>query len=104
MLTLEDARQLLALYQRMTDAAEAADWDALAALEQDAAALRQAAHAQQASAALSAADVAELQTAITEILALDRAIRIHAEPALESTRKLLASSVKGRAMRDAYGG
>ena len=104
MLTLEIARQLRTLYQQMSGAAETADWDLLGALERESVALCRATEQQQHPIPRTAEEVAELQGLINEILELDRAIRVHAEPAMESTRKLLASAVKGRAMRNAYGG
>ena len=104
MLTPTVARELLALYQQMYAAAESGDWDSLADFEREAAAVRRTAEKNSQPVALSPDDAAMLQQLITEILDLDRAIRLHAEPALESTRKLLSGSVKGRAMRNAYGG
>lgn len=104
MLTLDTARKLLALYRQMQTAAEAGEWDALGALEHEASTLRIAAESHPRSGAASAADAAELADIVTAILELDRSIRVHVEPARESTRKLLSSSVKGRAVRDAYGG
>lgn len=104
MLTLDTARNLLALYRQMQAAAEAGDWDTLGALEREASAVRISAESQSGSAAVSAEDAAGLADIVAAILEVDRSIRLHAEPALESTRKLLSSSVKGRAVRDAYGG
>ncbi|WP_435750298.1 flagellar protein FliT [Thauera sp. AutoDN2] len=104
MLTLDTARTLLSLYRQMHDAAEAGDWEALADLERQASTLRALAESPVEAAAPSEEDTAELQRLIADILELDRQIRLHAEPALESTRKLISSSVKGRALRDAYGG
>ena len=104
MLTPTVARELLALYQQMNAAAEAGDWDSLADFEREAAAVRDTAERNSQPVVLSPDDAAVLQQLVTEILDLDRAIRLHAEPALESTRKLLSGSVKGRAMRNAYGG
>ena len=104
MLTPIVARELLTLYQQMNAAAEAGDWDSLAAIEREATAVRRRAEKNPQSMAPSPDDAADLQQLIAEILDLDRAIRLHAEPALESTRKLLSGSVKGRAMRNAYGG
>lgn len=104
MLTPIVARELLVLYQQMNAAAEAGDWDLLAGFEREAAAVRRTAEESSQPVALSPDDAVALQQLVTEILDLDRAIRLHAEPALESTRKLLSGSVKGRAMRNAYGG
>lgn len=104
MLTPIVARELLVLYQQMNAAAEAGDWDSLADFEREAAAVRRTAEESSQPVALSPDDAVALQQLVTEILDLDRAIRLHAEPALESTRKLLSGSVKGRAMRNAYGG
>ena len=104
MLTLEITRQLLLLYQQMQLAAETADWDLLATQERSVAALCKAAEASGSNADYPAEELTELHSLITEILQLDQAIRMHAEPALESTRKLLAKSVKGRSMHQAYSG
>lgn len=106
MLNVSDCRELLELYQQMAAAAERNDWENLAALEARANALRSAASGHTASgqpaSTPDAAESAELRTLIEQILELDAAIRLHAEPALASTRKLLASSVRGRNVRDAY--
>lgn len=104
MLTLDTARTLLSLYRQMHGAAEAGEWEALADLERQSSALRAVAESSSEAAAPSEEDTAELQRLIADILELDHQIRLHAEPALESTRKLISSSVKGRAVRDAYGG
>ena len=102
MLTLENARTLLELYRRMALAAEAGEWDELAELVRQSGALRMA--AAPALQPPSPDQAAEIEIVIKQILELDHGIRLHAEPALESTRKLLSSSVKGRAVRNAYGG
>ena len=44
-----------------------------------------------------------LAASIRSILALEREIRTHVEPMLESTRKLLSTTVRDKAVRNAYG-
>lgn len=101
MLNLHACRQLLELYEQMAEAAERNDWEALATLESRASEVRSASSGQPASTP-SAAEAAELRIMIERILELDAAVRLHAEPSLASTRKLLANSIRGRNVRDAY--
>lgn len=104
MLTLENGSKLLALYDAMAQAARANDWERLAALGADADALRKAASSDiRPASTLMPQDQERLAMTIRRILELEREIREHAEPALESTRKLLSSSVQGRNVRNAYG-
>jgi flagellar protein FliT len=101
LLSVDDAHQLLALFQDMHAAALANDWGRLAELEAQASEVRS--RAQQApDALLSPQQQAELQATIQQILALDGEIRQHAEPALASIRKLLSGSVKSRTVLNAY--
>ncbi len=109
MLNQTDLDALLALYEAMAEAARANEWDTLAALEREAAALRDAFRAQgriesaTTVAALTEDEAARLRSRIDRILALDAEIRTHTDPFLASVRKLLADNNRGRAMRDAYG-
>lgn len=104
MLTLENGSKLLALYDEMAQAARANDWNRLAALGTDADVVRKAASGDiRPMNTLTPQDQEKLAMTIRRILDLEREIREHAEPALESTRKLLSTSVRGRNVRDAYG-
>lgn len=109
MLNQTDLDALLALYEAMAEAARANEWDSLAALEREAAALRDAFRAQgrvesaTTVAALTADEIPGLRSRIERILALDAEVRAHTDPFLASVRKLLSDNNRGRAMRDAYG-
>lgn len=104
MLTPALATELLRRYETMLEAARGNDWERLGALGDEAAALREQAAATPGDPAkLPDADRQALATTIARILEIEREILSHAEPALESTRKLLSSTVRGRSMRAAYG-
>lgn len=108
MLTLAQLDALLDRYQAMAAAALANDWERLASLEQEAAALREAARlaANKAEPDLSTLDAetkAAMQARIEQILALDGEIRSHTDPFLASVRKLLGSGRQREALRQAYG-
>lgn len=100
---------LLARYEAMAGAARANAWDELAALEREAAALRETMRAgadaadAEAMAALPEAEARALASRIERILALDAEIRSHADPFLASVRKLLSGNSRERAVRNAYG-
>lgn len=102
MLTPNSARQLHALYLQMAHAAQDNDWERLAELGLEAVRIRE--HAR-LSAPLPLTDhqAAELATTIRAIQTLEQEIRLHAEPAFDSVRKLLAGTVKDRTVRNAYG-
>ncbi|ENO86852.1 flagellar protein FliT [Thauera linaloolentis] len=104
MLTPEACRELLALYESMADAAVRNDWGRLAELEAASSTLRKAAAADPAGTAqLPDAVQREMASMIERMLELDATIRIHAEPCLESTRKLLAGTIRNRNVRNTYG-
>lgn len=104
MLTPDAANRLLALYEAMAQAARDNDWERLDSLGAQAVSVRDAAAADRASpAALAAQAQQDLAATIRRILELESEIRTHAEPALDSTRKLLSSSVRDRNVRNAYG-
>lgn len=106
MLTRPHLDALLAHYEAMAAAARANDWDQLAALEREAASLREAARAGAEAAALDdlpPGEAAALRAGIEHLLALDAEIRTHADPFLASVRKLLAGGRQERAVRNAYG-
>ncbi|MDR2261044.1 MAG: flagellar protein FliT [Azoarcus sp.] len=100
-LRLKEAEALLALYETMTEAARARDWDRLAELEQQAAAIRATALARPPAPVTE--DLDRLGELLTRILRLDREIRAHVEPAHAQARQQLAIEVKGRTVRAAYG-
>ncbi|THF65704.1 flagellar protein FliT [Pseudothauera nasutitermitis] len=102
MLTSTEANRLLSLYEAMLGVARDNDWDRLAELQQQAADLRDQSQAR-APLELTHADQEAVTATLQRILELDREIRTHAEPALESTRKLLSGSVLDRNVRNAYG-
>lgn len=102
-LSLTEARALFAIYETMAETARARDWDRLAEIERQAAELRDAAIVRSVSP-LTAEDVEELTALLTRIQRLDHEIRSMVEPAREQARQGLAAEVKGRAVREAYGG
>jgi len=102
MLTPEACRELLALYESMAEAAVRNDWARLAELEAASSSLRKAA-GPAAAVPLPDAVQREMASMIQRMLELDAAIRIHAEPCLESTRKLLSGTIRSRNVRDTYG-
>ena len=110
MLTHSTLDVLLTRYEAMAEAARANDWDRLAALELEAAALRDTARLgadatadAAAMAALPPGEAAALRAGIGHLLALDAEIRTHTDPFLASVRKLLAGGRQERAVRNAYG-
>ncbi|AWI81615.1 MAG: flagellar protein FliT [Betaproteobacteria bacterium HGW-Betaproteobacteria-13] len=103
MLTPGTGAQLLSLYEAMAVAARENDWDQLAELEHAAADVRKSAQSASNGSVLSADEQRTLAGCIRSILELDREIRTHVEPALESTRKLLSTTVRDKAVRNAYG-
>lgn len=107
MLTRPALDALLAHYAAMAEAARANDWDRLAALEREAATLRDRARAAadegSGANALSPDEAAALRAGIERLLELDAEIRSHADPFLASVRKLLAAGRQERTVRNAYG-
>lgn len=96
-----------ALSLSMVEAARANEWEQLAALEEEMAALREKAARIDAAAdsplPMADADAQHKFELLTQMLGHDREIRSHVEPWLASTRKFLSSGVKERAVRAAYG-
>lgn len=88
-------------YIAMAEAAEANEWERLTALEFEARALRK--RIQDTPGGVPEAESERVATVIRRILELDEAVRTHAEPFLESTRKLLAGTVQSNNVRKAYG-
>ncbi|MDD2873660.1 MAG: flagellar protein FliT [Azoarcus sp.] len=103
MLTPGTGAHLLSLYEAMAAAAQANDWEQLVELERAAADVCKTARNTSDGTALSADEQRTLAANIRSILELDREIRTHVEPALESTRKLLSTTVRDKAVRNAYG-
>lgn len=104
MLNCTEAHALLVLYQAMLRTAQDNDWDALDRLQHEAATLRDATQALAPSRPPLSQDEQEtLAGLLRQILQLDEQIRAHAEPALESTRKMLAGTVRSRNVHSAYG-
>ena len=104
MLSPETCRQMLALYEAMAEAAVRNDWGRLAELEASSSDLRKAAAATAANtAALPDPAQREMAVMIQRMLELDAQIRTHAEPSLESTRKLLSGTIRNRNVRNTYG-
>jgi hypothetical protein len=100
-LSLAEGRALLTLYETMVEVARTHDWDRLAEIERQAAALRDTAIARSAMP-VSAEDVEELTALLTRIQRLDNEIRSQVEPACNQARQQLSVEVKGRAVRKAY--
>jgi flagellar protein FliT len=104
MLTPQACRELLALYEAMAEAAVSNDWARLAELEAASSSLRKTTAAPPpAPSSMPDAVQQEMASMIQRMLELDATIRIHAEPCLESTRKLLSGTVRKRNVRDTYG-
>ncbi len=108
MLTPADLDTLIARYEAMAAAARANDWDTLAALEREAAALRNRVMQRSAGQTLAASKLpasaqALLARGIERVLALDAEIRSHTDPFLASVRKLLSADARENAVRSAYG-
>ncbi|MBR0564541.1 flagellar protein FliT [Azoarcus sp. L1K30] len=103
MLTLEASNQLLSAYEAMALAAQQNDWDRLAELGRTAEEIRRAAQRAAVPVDQSPVNMEQIAKTVSRILELDQEIRIHAEPALESTRKLLSGAVRDNAVRNAYG-
>jgi len=91
----------------MVEAAQANDWDRLVALEHQMADIRaelmRIEPDGRQAADLTEADTARKASLITAMLRNDEEIRRHVEPWLASTRKLLGSAQRDRAVRSAYG-
>ena len=97
---------MAALSTEMVDAAQANDWDRLAALELRTASLRDEigrVEPEGRQGDLTEAEQLHKAALVLQILDDHREIRRHVEPWLESTRKLLSGGVRERAVRAAYG-
>ncbi|THF64153.1 flagellar protein FliT [Pseudothauera rhizosphaerae] len=104
MLTPQNAARLLTIYEDMAVAARHNDWDRLAELEPQAAAVRAADDSTPPGAAALPEDSARaLAAVIRRIQVLDAEIRSHAEPARDAARKLLSGAVRDNNVRKAYG-
>lgn len=103
MMTPRDCSLFLEHYQAMVIAARANDWDKLIELEQAVSALREDCMRREIEPSSIPEDLRQQMTdTLKEIQALDAEIRQHTEPAFESTRKLLASTVRDRTVRNTY--
>jgi flagellar protein FliT len=109
-MTAFTAAQVIATYEsiagitaRMLAAAEAAEWDKLAALERDCAKL--VATLQQAATPDNFAQPEQRRKfeLIRKILAHDAAIRRHTEPWMEQLKSFIDSAGKSRRINQAYG-
>lgn len=98
---LELHRTLHDHYSAMADLARAGEWEELAVLEQNARHI--CVRLEHSSMPTHAEDLAEIADLVARTLALDIEIRAHAEPMLESTRKLLSGHVRDQNVRKAYG-
>ncbi|MDR0563709.1 MAG: flagellar protein FliT [Azoarcus sp.] len=103
-LTLEEGRALLSLYEVMVQTARAHDWARLTEIEHQAAAIRDAVLASPSVSQPQPDNVEELKALLIQIQRLDHEIRSQVEPAREEARQQLAAEVKGRTVRTAYGG
>ncbi|MCL2876617.1 MAG: flagellar protein FliT [Betaproteobacteria bacterium] len=101
-LSLKEARALLALYEAMIETARTHNWDQLVEIERQAANLRDTAISRSFSSP-EEEDVEELAALLTRIQRLDYEVRSFVEPACEHARQQLAVEVKGRTVRNAYG-
>ena len=101
-LSLEECRALLSLYETMLEVARTQDWEHLTRIETQAAAIRNTALAR-SPVPPEAENIEELTQLLTRIQRLDHDIRGQTEPAREEARRQLAVEVKDRAVREAYG-
>lgn len=100
---LELYREMRALSSRMVEAARAADWERLVALERAVADLRD--RLMQESAETGDAQEAEEKRALIQaILADDAEIRRHTEPWMEQVRRYLTGRINQDRIDRAYGG
>lgn len=99
--------RMAGLSAEMRAAAQANDWDRLAAIESEMAALRDMLMAREPggrqSEALPESELLRKAALIEQILADSDEVRKHTDPHLESTRKLLAGVVLDQNVRKAYG-
>jgi flagellar protein FliT len=101
-LSLEECRALLSLYEAMLEVAHAQDWERLSGIESQAAAIRDAALVRP-GAPPETENIEELTRLLTRIQRLDHDIRSQTEPARDEARRQLAVEVKDRVVREAYG-
>ncbi len=102
MLTPADLDALLERYEAMAEAARANDWEKLAALEREAAALRRQVMARNSDLSLTGSALPEsiravVARGIERVLELDAEIRSHTDPFLASVSKLLNATGPGGA-------
>lgn len=95
MLTPADLDALLERYEAMAQAARANDWERLAALEREAAALRRQVMERNAGTASAPGALPESVRAVVargieRVLELDAEIRTHTDPFLSSVSRLLS--------------
>lgn len=102
-LTLSDCKALLGHYEAMAAAAGENDWDRLAERGLQASRLREEIAARRTIAVPSESEQQEIRALVERILFLDGEVRSHANPALESIRKMLSGAVRGRVVHTAYG-
>lgn len=88
-------------YTAMAEAASANNWERLMQLELEARTMRE--RIETTPAGVPYVQRERVAVLIARILELDAAVRIHVEPYLESTRKLLAETMQGNNVRKAYG-
>lgn len=81
---------------RMVQAARAADWNGLVALERDVAGLRERLEKGAFHPAVSAEDRARKVQLIRRILADDAEVRRHTEPWMESVSRFLGSTARNK--------
>lgn len=105
--TLKAFEEMAQISTKMVAAAVANDWDGLTQLERSMLELRKGiAILEPAGAQLPGLDAAEQQRKaelITHILEDAEVVRIHVDPWMASTRKLLSDGARDRAVRNAYG-
>lgn len=101
---LEIYQEMSTLSARMVEAARAADWDNLIALEKSVSSLRDQLMADDdANANLSAQEALRKAAIIQRILDDDAEIRRHTEPWMEQLRAYLNSGNKKKQVARAYG-
>ncbi len=100
---IELYEQMSALSAQMVEAAQANDWERLAALEKSVTALRNILMVEEDNASISLQEAEIKRALIQRILDDDAEIRRHTEPWMEHIRQYISGAAKRRDVEQAYG-